>query len=141
MDLPLLFCLLSVLILVSLPPGLQKRADQRRSSGSGDEDSEKETVYMHYLVLPEQPFPNLDGGSEELKLVNCTAADRKYPLVLMGLFPCVPENDSSLSDCDLLSFISAVVAVHIVNDHTAWLSCFELYLLPVITDDVGLKLI
>ena len=68
-------------------------------------------------------------------LYNCTSEDVKHSLRFLGFFPCSPDSNRDLNQCDILTLSAVELAINKINQDPNILSCFKLELLPVFTND------
>ena len=66
---------------------------------------------------------------------NCTTKDVKHPLRFLGFFPCSPDSNRDLNECDMLTLSAVELAIDKINHDPNILSCFKLELLPVFSYD------
>ena len=69
-------------------------------------------------------------------LYNCTSDDVKDRLHFLGFFPCFPDSNRDLNDCDMLTISAVELAIDKINHDPNILSCFKLELLPMFTNDL-----
>ena len=72
------------------------------------------------------------------KLDNCTSEAVKYPLYFLGFFPCSPDSNRDLNECDMLTLSAVELAIDKINQDPNILSCFKLELLPVFANEVNI---
>ena len=72
------------------------------------------------------------------KLDNCTSEDVKYHLYFLGFFPCSPDSDRYLNECDMLTLSAVELSIKKINQDPNILSCFKLELLPVFANEVNI---
>ena len=77
----------------------------------------------------------LRGSALHHNLYNCTSEDVKHPLRFLGFFPCSPDSNRDLNECDMLTMSAVELAIDKINQDPNILSCFKLELLPVFTND------
>ena len=75
------------------------------------------------------------GGYE---LDNCTLEAVKHPLYFLGFFPCSPDSNKDINECDMLTLSAVELAIDKINQDPNILSCFKLELLPVFTNEVNI---
>ena len=68
-------------------------------------------------------------------LYNCTSEDVKHSLYFLGFFPCSPDSNRDLNECDMLTLSAVELAIEKINQDPNILSCFKLELLPVFLSD------
>ena len=74
-------------------------------------------------------------------LYNCTSEDVKHPLYFLGFFPCSPDSNRDLNECDMLTMSAVELAINNINQDPNILNCFKLELMPVfLSDPVQVKL-
>ena len=69
-------------------------------------------------------------------LYNCTSEDVKHPLRFLGFFPCSPDANRDLNECDMLTMSAVKLAIDKINQDPNILNCFKLELLSVFTNDL-----
>ena len=69
--------------------------------------------------------------------LNCSV-DTRYPLRLVGFFPCLDQWDE-VGDCDILTLTAVKRAIAEINQDTNILKCFEIKLFTI-KDSVQVKL-
>ena len=72
------------------------------------------------------------------KLDSCTSEDVKHPLNFLGFFPCSPDSNRDLNECDMLTLSAVDLAIDKINQDPNILSCFKLELLPVFSNEVNI---
>ena len=72
------------------------------------------------------------------KLDNCTSQALKHPLYFLGFFPCSPDSNRDLNECDMLTMSAVELAIDKINQDPNILSCFKLKLLPVFSNEVNI---
>ena len=72
------------------------------------------------------------------KLHNCTSEALKHPLYFLGFFPCSPDSNRDLNECDMLTLSAVELAIDKINQDPNILSCFKLKLLPVFSNEVNI---
>ena len=75
---------------------------------------------------------------EGYKLDNCTSEAAKHPLYFLGFFPCSPDSNRDLNECDMLTMSAVELAIDKINQDPNLLSCFKLELLPVFSNEVNI---
>ena len=68
-------------------------------------------------------------------LYNCTSEDIKHPFRFLGFFPCSPDSNRDLNQCDMLTLSAVELAIDKINQDPNILSCFKLELLSVFIND------
>ena len=76
-------------------------------------------------------FLSFIDGTIHHRVYNCTSQDVKHSLYFLGFFPCSPDLNRDLNECDMLIMRAVELAVEKINQDPNILSCFKLKLLPV----------
>ena len=72
------------------------------------------------------------------ELHNCTSEAVKHPLYFLGFFPCSPDSNRDLNECDMLTMSAVELAIDKINQDPNILSCFKLELLSVFANEVNI---
>ena len=83
--------------------------------------------YLFVLSL----FLSFIDNTNHHRINNCTSEDVKHPLYFLGFFPCSPDSNRDLNECDMLTMSAVELAIDKINQDPNILSCFKLELLSV----------